>query len=307
MTLERPLVSVVMGVRNGAGCLEETLASLCCGQEVALEIVVINDGSTDATASVLDAWAARDPRLRVQHREGRGLTRSLIEGCALARGIYIARQDAGDLSLPGRLERQLRLLESDPAAALCSTHVRLMVEEGVTASLNRLPEEALSDGLTGPAIHGSVMMRRDAYEQAGGYRAAFYYAQDLDLWSRMVERGTHRVLPELLYEATITPGSISGSRRREQQAFHALIVGATKARRAGESELPWLARADRLSEACRQAGRSPRREARGAYFIAACLAAEHPQLSRRYLEQALALNPWHLRARLRLMRLMRQR
>lgn len=297
-----PLVSVVMGVRNGASNLEATLQSLCTGQDLDLEILVINDGSTDATAAILDAWAIREPRLRVLHREGRGLTRSLIEGCAAARGAFIARQDAGDRSLSGRLAQQLQLLETDQEAVLCSTDVRLVVEEGVTATVNRLPEEALADGLTGPAIHGSVMMRREAYERAGGYRAPFYYAQDLDLWSRMVEIGRHRVVPELLYEATIAPGSISGSRRREQEAFHALIVGATAARRSGASEAPWLERAERLSAQCRQARRSPRREARGAYFIAACLQAEHPQLARRYLEQALALNPWHLRARLRLLR-----
>jgi hypothetical protein len=180
--------------------------------------------------------------------------------------------------------------------------VRLVVEEGATATVNRLAEEHLADGLTGPAIHGSVLMRREAYGRAGGYRAAFYYAQDLDLWSRMVESGRHRVVPEVLYEATLSPGSISGSRRQEQEAFHALIVGATRARRSGESELPWLEQAEQLSESCRNARRNPHREADGAYFIAACLAAEHPVLSRRYLERTLELNPWHLKARLRQLR-----
>lgn len=300
MSAARPLVSVVMGVRNGAATLPACLASLCQGQDLNLEILVINDGSTDSTAQVLDDWAARDPRLRVLHREGRGLTRSLIEGCAEAQGEFIARQDAGDRSLPGRLVRQVELLERDPTAPFCSTHVRLMAPEGATVNLLRLEEEALADGLTGPAAHGCVLMRREAYERAGGYRAAFYYAQDVDLWSRMVETGPHRVVPDVLYEATIEPGSISGSRREEQEAFHALIVGASQARRSGASEAPWLERAEQLSSQCRQARRDPRREARGAYFIAACLQAEHPELARRYLERAVALDPWHLRARLRL-------
>ena len=302
MSANRPEISVVMGVRNGAACLATSLASLCQGQDVDLEIVVINDGSSDATASILDDWAAAEPRLRVLHREARGLTRSLIEGCAAARGEFLARQDAADRSLPGRLAGQLALLRGDPGAVLCSTHVRMLVEEGVAAMECAIAEESLQDGLTGPAAHGAVMMRRQAYEQAGGYRAAFYYAQDLDLWSRMVEIGRHRVLPELLYEGTISPGSISGSRRQEQEAFHALIVGASRARRAGEPEAPWLERAMRLSDRCRAASRNPRREARGAYFIAACLEAEQPDLARRYLDQALRLDPLHLRARLRRLR-----
>jgi glycosyltransferase involved in cell wall biosynthesis len=302
MSAPRPLVSVVMGVRNGAGTLEATLISLTQGQNLDLEVLVINDGSTDQTGPLLDRLAAADPRIRVLNREGRGLTKALIEGCLEARGTFIARQDAGDRSLPGRLEQQVACLDADPGANLCSCHVRLVVEEGATATVNRLAEESLADGLTGPAIHGSVLMRREAYERAGGYRAAFYYAQDLDLWSRMVESGRHRVVPEVLYEATLSPGSISGSRRQEQEAFHALIVAATRARRAGESELPWLEQAEQLSESCRNARRNPRREADGAYFIAACLAADHPELSRRYLERTLELNPLHFKARLRQLR-----
>ena len=295
-----PLVSVVMGVRNGASSLAATLDSLASQEEVNLEIVVINDGSSDGTGEILAAHAARDPRLRVLERRGRGLTRSLIEGCQAARGPFIARQDAGDLSLPGRLRRQLRCLEEHPEASLCSTHVRLVVPEGATARVNAPEPHDLADGLTGPAIHGSVMMRRSAYEQAGGYRPMFYFAQDIDLWSRMVEFGSHLVVPEVLYEATLSPGSISGSRRREQEAFHGLIVGATQARRSGQEEGPWLARAEALADRCRDSGPDPRRQADGAYFIGACLARERPDLARRYLREALALNPWHLKARLKL-------
>lgn len=303
MSAATPLVSVVMGVRNGASGLEACLASLTHDQDLDLEVIVVNDGSTDSTGALLGELAGRDPRIRVLERPGRGLTRSLIEGCSLARAPYIARQDAGDRSLPGRLRRQVERLEAEPEASLCSTYVRLVVEEGATAMVNRFAEESLADGLTGPAIHGSVLMRRQAYERAGGYRAAFYFAQDLDLWSRMVELGPHRVVPEVLYEATLSPGSISGSRRQEQEAFHALIVGASRARRAGEAETTWLEKAERLSDLCRTARPQPRRQAEGAYFIAACLAAEHGELSRRYLRQTLQLNPWHLRARLRSLRL----
>ncbi len=298
-----PLVSVVMGVRNGAGSLTATLDSLSGQTGVDLEIVVVNDGSSDGTGSLLEARAAADPRLRVLHREGRGLTRALIDGCAAARGSFIARQDAGDLSLPDRLQGQVRCLQEHPEASLCSTHVRLVVPEGATAQVNTPQAQALADGLTGPAIHGSVMMRRSAYEQAGGYRSMFYFAQDIDLWSRMVELGSHLVVPEVLYEATLSPGSISGSRRREQEAFHTLIVAATRARRSGEPEDPWLAQAEALAERCRSSKPDPRRQADGAYFIGACLSRENPDLAKTYFRQALELNPWHLKARLKLAKL----
>jgi glycosyltransferase involved in cell wall biosynthesis len=297
------LISVVMGVRNGGDGLAATIDSVLAQEGVELELVVIDDGSNDGSSDRLDQLARQDPRLKVVHRPGQGLTRSLVEGCDLARGDFIARQDAGDLSLPGRLRQQLDCLNQHPEASLCSTHVRLVVAEGATARVNAPEPETLADGLTGPAIHGSVMMRSQAYRKAGGYRPAFYYAQDIDLWSRMVEFGSHLVVPEVLYEATLSPGSISGSRRQEQEHFHGLIVAATQARRRGESEQPWLEQAETFSQQCRQARRDPRKEADGAYFIGACLAASDPELARNYLRQTLALNPWHLKARLKLVQL----
>lgn len=303
--VDSPLVSVVMGVRNGGQDLAQTLESLTSQNLVAMEIIVINDGSTDGTSELLSAWSARDPRMVVLQRAGRGLTASLIEGCQVARGIYLARQDAGDCSLPGRLAAQLACLEADPGAALCSTHVRLLVPEGATLTVNRPDESTLADGLTGPAHHGSVMMRRAAYGQAGGYRSAFHYAQDIDLWTRLVDIGRHRVVPQILYEATVAPNSISGSRRKEQELFHSYIVSLTKARRQGRDEAPWLAKAEALSARCKQSPAKGRRRgaANGAYFIAACIEQDHPQLAAKYLRQALALNPLHMKARLKLSRL----
>jgi glycosyltransferase involved in cell wall biosynthesis len=299
MTSATPTVSVVMGVRNGEDCLEATLSSLTQGQNLDLEVIVVNDGSTDQTGILLERLADHDPRIRVLNREGSGLTLALIEGCHQARGTYIARQDAGDRSIPGRLEAQVACLEENQEAAFCSSYVRQVTPEGVTTRIHQVAEDKLADGLTGPAAHGSVMMRRDAYEKVGGYRPAFYYAQDIDLWSRLVECGRHKVLPEVLYVASLSPGSISGSRRREQEEFHDLIVGATRARRSGQPETHWLEQAELLSSSCRNSPRDTRREAKGAYFIAASLASEHPELSRRYLARTLELNPWHLKARLR--------
>ena len=303
--VESPLVSVVMGVRNGGPDLVGTLESLTTQQGVSLEIIVVNDGSIDGTADLLAEWSARDSRLVVLQRSGRGLTASLIEGCQLAKGAYLARQDSGDRSLPGRLAAQVACLEAEPDASLCSTFVRLLVPEGVTLTVNRPDEASLADGLTGPAHHGAVMMRRSAYGQVGGYRLAFHYAQDIDLWTRLVELGRHKVVPQILYEATVAPGSISGSRRKEQEQFHSYIVNLTNARRQGLPESSWLAKAETLSICCMNSPAKGRRQgaANGAYFIAACLEEEHPKLAIKYFRQALDLNPMHIKARLKLLRL----
>jgi len=303
----QPLVSVVMAVHNGASGLTATLESILTQQgDVPLELLVLNDGSTDATGTILDQAAARDSRLRIWHRSQRGLTASLIELCALVRAPFLARQDAGDRSLPGRLQRQLSHLQRYPGASLCSCHARFVLGDagcdGEALLLHQAtPDDAqLSDGLTGPAHHGAVMMRTAAYWQVGGYRPMFRYAQDIDLWSRLVEIGSHAVLPEVLYEAGVNPVSISGLQTAEQRHFHRLIRRAATARRAGRSEQPWLQRAERLSLQCRRRPAGSRRRARGIYFIASCLLREHPDLARTYLRQTLSLDPFHLRARVRL-------
>jgi glycosyltransferase involved in cell wall biosynthesis len=298
-----PDISVVMGVRNAADTIASTVASLTSQQGPSLELVIVDDGSSDNTGQILKDLAAQDQRIRLFCAPPRGLTVSLIEACAAAQGRYLARQDAGDWSLPGRFGKQMSKLESSPDAVICSSHVRCTVDDDVTIAVNKVPAEKLQDGLTGPACHGSVMMRRSAYLEAGGYRRMFYFAQDIDLWSRLAELGPHLVVPEILYRSEASPGSISGSNRAEQVKFHRLIVACTKARRAGASEAPFLLKAEQLSQRCRTLRRNRKRIAAGNYFIASCLANDHPALARRYFEVALNENPLHLRARFKLFRM----
>lgn len=162
-----PSVSVVMGVKNASVNLGSTIAALLSQQGVDLEVIVVNDGSTDSTGDVLDKLLKEDSRLQVISRPQRGLTVSLAEGCKIARGEFIARQDAGDWSVPDRLRKQAECLVNHPDASLCSSHVRFIVPEGPTLEIRRIKPEDLAKGLCGPAHHGSVMMRKDLYLQSG--------------------------------------------------------------------------------------------------------------------------------------------
>src|SRR5262245_12696845 len=99
-------VSVVMSVYNGASSLSVTMNSVLSQAGVDLEFVIVNDGSTDGTGEILDDYALSDSRVRVIHQKNTGLTGALILGCAAATGEFIARQDVGDTSLPGRLAFQ---------------------------------------------------------------------------------------------------------------------------------------------------------------------------------------------------------
>ena len=99
-----------MSVYNGASDLPITIDSILSQEGVEFEFIVVNDGSSDKSGQILNEYAQRDGRLRIIHQENTGLTRALIRGCDVARGEFIARQDAGDVSLAGRLKSQVALL-----------------------------------------------------------------------------------------------------------------------------------------------------------------------------------------------------
>ena len=109
-------MSVVMSVYNGADRLASTLDSVLAQEEVDFEFIVINDGSIDESGRILDEYAARDRRIRVVHQENTGLTQALVTGCSMARGEFIARQDAGgDRSLPCRFRCSSSFASAAPA------------------------------------------------------------------------------------------------------------------------------------------------------------------------------------------------
>jgi glycosyltransferase involved in cell wall biosynthesis len=285
-------LSVVMAVYNGAAALPATLESILTQSEPDFELLVVDDGSTDATPAILAA--VRGPRLRVISQANAGLTRALIRGCAEARTDVIARHDCGDRSHPERFARQLAVLHSGAAVVSCAT--KFVDDHGDLLYVSRADgDEVRRSLLHDPPSrihalphHGSAMFRRDAYQRAGGYRPEFRVAQDLDLWIRIAQQdGTFAVIDEILYDATIEPRSISGTARAAQVQLTALAV----ALRDG-GDLSLLADAARVAPAAA----SPRGEAAALYFIGKCLVQQHNPRGREVLREATRKDPWHWRA-----------
>jgi glycosyltransferase involved in cell wall biosynthesis len=307
-TVAEPDVSVVVGVHNGMPALVDTVGSVLSQVGVELELVVVDDGSTDRSASFLEAYAARDSRVRVLRQEHAGLTRALIRGCAVARGEYIAREDVGDVSLPGRLQRERECLKARPDAVFVSCGTRFVgpggehlydVVRGEAEIVEALRSQD-SEGLRTPGAHGSVMFRRAAYEKVGGYRPEFYFAQDLDLWVRLAEIGNHAVIAEILFQTATAPGSLSGMHRREQLALTELIAESAHRRRAGMPDADVLVRAAAIRPAWSARARRLARS-KALYFIVACLRRRRDAAATRYFVQALCENPLHLKAWWRLL------
>ena len=293
-----------MSVYNGERDLRRSVDSVLAQTLEDFEFIIINDGSRDRSREILAEYERADARVRVFEQENRGLTKALIRGCREARGRYIARQDADDLSRPERLRKQVDLLENHADVALLSCWTRFVGPEGeelFTAQQTDSPEQATAklrcgdvsriQGLNG---HGSAMFRRRDYERAGGYRPQFWMAQDLDLWLRLTELGQLAFVPEILYEARFTAECISMRCHAAQMRLAQIAIELARCRQLGQPEAGLLEQADSIRPAARPA--SPRDTAKGLYFLGRCLLNNGDRRGMKYLRQAVRCNPLHVPA-----------
>jgi glycosyltransferase involved in cell wall biosynthesis len=198
--MSAPAVTVLMPVHNGGPYLEEAMASIFRQTHSDFELLVVDDGSDDATPSILRACT--DSRLSIIRNERNlGLIASLNEGLETARGEFVARMDADDVALPARLERQVDLLRRSPQTGLCGTWFRMI---GGTRSTIVKPPTRPDDMAArlfheSPLGHPTVMFRRALFEQHGlHYSADYPDAEDFELWTRVAQVTELANLPEVL-------------------------------------------------------------------------------------------------------------
>jgi hypothetical protein len=197
------------------------------------------------------------------------------------------------------LRKQVDLLIENADVVFCSSYSAFYGPRGeylYTAEIDELEILPLdpSKSPKGPSHHGSVMMRRDTYLSVGGYRQAFYFAQDVDLWSRLLEHGRHVAITEVLYRGQLEPSSLSGRFAKEQEALAHLIKEATTLRRSGRSDTQVLEKASQIKPHGRGAGRKG--VAAGAYFIGSCLQHHDRRAARLYFVEAIKNDPLMWRA-----------
>ncbi len=220
-----PRVSVLMGVHNGMPWVRAATESILAQTEGDLELIVIDDGSTDATPEILERVS--DPRLRVERQKRMGLTRSLNRALALATAPLVARLDADDLALPERLARQRAFLDAHPDVGLLGTGAREVDAEGREVGLIRPPADdaAIRRALIrrNPFVHSSVMIRRAVLARVGGYDETLPVAQDYDLWLRLGGITRLANLPEPLVVRRLVAGRVSAVRERDRLSAEARV------------------------------------------------------------------------------------
>ena len=291
-----PTISVLMPVRNARRYLEEAVESVLgqtCGD---FEFLIIDDGSTDGSLEILKQYAVRDARIRLTGRPKKGLAATLNELIDQARGEFIARMDADDVSLSERFQHQVDYLRAHPECVLVGCRAWYCDAEG--DPLYEYPtlgdHEAIDTfhfQMKGPAlIHPSVMMRRDAVLAVGKYRD-FAIAEDVDLFLRLAEHGRLARLPQFLINYRIHDANYSFNAAMRELSYRALctmIPDACRRRNLPLVPLPALSELAAVSEP----EIPPLKRDRGRGWQA--LGSGHARTARKYARRVVARAPFSI-------------
>lgn len=245
-----------MSVFNGEHFLCEAVESILAQSFGDFEFIIINDGSTDKSASILEFYQSADPRVRVYHQENRGLIESLNRGCSLAQGKYIARMDADDISLKDRFAVQLEFMNANPDVAVVGGAVQFIDEAGKALRVAGRPlrhseiKRVLFD--CGFMWHPTVVMRKEAWAYVGGYRK-IQHAEDFDLWLRIAEHFQLGNLPQVLVKYRLHAGQVSVTYCQKQALAAAAVRCSATARQSGRVD-PLDSLVEITPEALRQIG-----------------------------------------------------
>ncbi len=221
--MRRESIAVVIPVYNRAAYVAQTLASVAAQTRQPDELIVVDDGSTDETAKVV-ARCRRRYRLPLRWiaQEHAGTTVAMNRGIQATDCTLVAVLDSDDLCHPRRLELQESLFRQRPELVLVGSSVQCIDAQGTCLHHRREVCDDLSLRLRllfkCPMAHPATMLRRDAWQRAGGYDTSFRYAHDYELFSRMAHHGQLANCPQRLLRYRVHPHSITGSRRMEQLA-----------------------------------------------------------------------------------------
>jgi glycosyltransferase involved in cell wall biosynthesis len=229
--MTRPLVSVLIGAFNAERYLEEAIESVLAQSYRPLELVVVDDGSTDGTSRVAQTFG---DAVRYAHQEnaGNGAARNTAVG--MATGEVLAFLDADDRFTPDKLERQWLILEADPEVDVVFGHVREFVSPELTAA-----ERALIRPPAPPSpwpAPNLMLIRRDAFDRVGPFSEAVKVGVTVDWYARAVEAGLRsHTLPEVVLERRLHLDN-NGLRERDSRSHYLHVLKASLDRRRLSSD-----------------------------------------------------------------------
>jgi hypothetical protein len=239
--MTKPSISVLTSCFNGAEFLEESIESILGQSFRDFEYILIDDGSSDDTPTILRRYAGRDRRIIVISKENSGLTNSLNVGLGIAQGEWIARLDADDIAMPGRLESQLIFVRKrSEVIAVGSGSIeidkngRFIKRQSFPANHHDLVKNL--EHLWRFFAHSSAFFSRKQALELGGYRQRLNLVEDWDLWLRMGSAGQIACIREPLVKTRLHLMSICHQNRRVQAIMGLAATICHLRRKAGLSD-----------------------------------------------------------------------
>lgn len=216
-----PKVSIVMSVYNGEEFLEDSILSVLNQTYKNFEFIVVNDCSSDGSLKILEEFKNKDPRIKIINNEKNiGLTRSLNKGILTSEGEYISRLDAGDISLPERLEKQIHFLDNNKDIGLIGTWTYIINTEGKTIGEIKYPieDKKIKKDLIkyNTFVHSSIMFRKNLASMVNFYDENYKYTQDYNFYIRLFPYTQFANIPIFLIKYRQIPNSITFSKNKRQ-------------------------------------------------------------------------------------------
>jgi glycosyltransferase involved in cell wall biosynthesis len=256
VTVPGPTVSVVMPVYQAARFLGEAIESILAQTHPDLELIAVDDGSTDSSNEILEQYAKRDPRLIVIRSRHEGVIHARNRGLSLARAPFVACMDADDVSLPDRLALQVSALVARPDVVCIGGGFDVIDAEG--RLLNRVLPPCEHSAIVEQALNGrspicgsNAMFRLREVQAIGSYEESASFVEDLDLWLRLAESGRLANLAGVISRVRFHEASQSATEQERQLDAVRDAVNRARARRGIaeriERPAPWRPLATRRS------------------------------------------------------------
>lgn len=198
-----PLVSFIMPIYNAERYLVEAVSSVLNQTYKNIELIAVNDGSSDSSVDILKAFAEKDSRLKIINQKNTGIVGALNNGIKNAKGEFLARADADDVCFLQRIEKQLPLISKNPKVVLVYSGFEVIDENSEFMYREIVPTRDSDIKRTmllyNPIGHGTVLMRKSTVLNLGGYSNSCGPTEDYELWTRMSKEGEFIGLEDLLY------------------------------------------------------------------------------------------------------------
>ncbi len=211
---KEPLVSVIMAAKNVEKYISEAIDSVINQTYKNWELIIVDDGSNDTTLSIIHSYVKNDSRIKIICNE-KSVGQAIARNTAVknSSGDFLAILDADDIAMPDRITGQVHFLENNPNVSAIGGHAEIIDENGKSLGIKRkaLNIDAIRFSLLlqNQFIHSAMMIRRDVFNKFGGYDNDFLYAEDYDLWCRIIEKNIILNINKVVSKYRIQPGSVT--------------------------------------------------------------------------------------------------